>query len=307
MRQSVHRWLDRSVVLSFDRTGFARHQRHFVDDAERDLDGRDVLVTGGTAGIGLAAAEALAARGAQLHLWARSAERGAPVAERLGGTFTAVDLGDLSDVGTAARQAEVPDLAAVVLNAGAMPLERTLTPQGHELIWASQVLGHLLLLRVLRERGLLHGDTRVIWVASGGLYLQQLDLRDLSAEHAYQRHTVYANAKRAQLEIAAHLAERWPDVPMAVMHPGWVDTAAVRSGMPVFGAVMRPLLRAAPSGADTIVWLATREPAWPSGRFWFDRTEVPEHTRRSTHTRPGDAERLVERVFADTEGFVGGG
>ena len=41
------RWLDRSVVFSYDRHGFQRHARHFQDgDAERDLTGRIALVTG---------------------------------------------------------------------------------------------------------------------------------------------------------------------------------------------------------------------------------------------------------------------
>jgi NAD(P)-dependent dehydrogenase (short-subunit alcohol dehydrogenase family) len=301
---ALHSLLDRSVVFSFDRTGFYRHQRGFADAPERDLNERDVLVTGGSAGIGLSAAHALAKRGARPLLWARNPERGQGVARAIGGVFTAVDLGDLDAVGRAARALEVRSLAAVVLNAGAMPLERITTPQGHELIWASQVLGHALLLRILRRRGLLGSDTRVVWVSSGGMYTQRLDLHDLRRAGGYKRHTAYANAKRAQVELSAHFASAWPEVPQAAMHPGWVDTEAVQHSMPVFRAVTAPILRHTEQGADTIVWLvATRQP-WDSGRFWFDRTQVPVHLSARTHSRTGDRQRLVEHVFAATDPFL---
>jgi dehydrogenase/reductase SDR family protein 12 len=293
--------LDRSVVASFDRTGFRRHARRFAVEPERALSGRRALITGGTSGIGLAAAGALAGRGASVEVWGRTPDRGEAAAASIGGSFRAVDLGDLAAVAAAAHQAPVDGLAAVVLNAGGMPHARTLTPQGHELVWASQVLGHFLLLRVLRERGALGPQTRVVWVSSGGMYMQRLDLRDLRRDDGYQRHTVYANAKRAQVILGELLAARWPEVPMAVMHPGWVRTAAVKTAMPLFYALTRPTLRTPDEGADTVVWLMAREAAWPSGRFWFDRAEAPTHKLKRTRTRAGDRDALWARVTADVD------
>lgn len=284
----LHRALDASVVLSFDRTGFRRHARAFVAQPERDLRGAEVIVTGGTAGIGLAAATALAARGARVTAWARGAARASAV-EALGGRFTPVDLGDLDAVRAAADAWSGPPPAAVLLNAGAMPLQRTLSPQGHELVWASQVLGHVALLRRLHARGRLGPQTRVVWVSSGGMYLAPLDLHDLRCERGYQRHAVYARAKRAQVELNHLLAERWPEVWTGAMHPGWVDTEAVRLSMPVFRAVTAPILRTPEEGADTLVWLAATASALPSGRFWFDRAEAPSAPRSGPP--PGEAER----------------
>ncbi len=290
--------LDRSIVFSFDRTGFQRHARDFRPFTPRPLG--DVLITGGTSGIGLAAARTLADQGAQVHLLARDPERGLRAATQTGGRFTSVDLGDLEAVRAAAAAVTRP-VDAVVLNAGAMPRTRTLTAQGHELTWASQVLGHLLLLRHLRARGLLDG-ARVLWVSSGGMYTQRLDLRDLTRAQGYQRHTVYANAKRAQVLLAHHLAARWPEVLHGSMHPGWVDTEAVRHAMPVFYRLTAPILRTPAQGADTVCWwVATPDPP-PTGRFWFDRAPAPEHLR--AHTRRSDPDALVARVFADTEPFL---
>lgn len=94
---------------------------------------------------------------------------------------------------------------------------------------------------------------RTVVAASGGMYMQRLDLRDLTWEGGYRRHIVHANAKRAQVMLAAHLATRWPAVPIASMHPGWVETDAVRVSMPVFRMLTSPILRSTDQGADTLV------------------------------------------------------
>lgn len=301
--------LDRSLVFSFDATGFARHARRFAELPERDLHGRDVLITGGTRGIGLAAATALGRRGARLHLWARDPEAGAAAVtavQQAGGeaTFTSVDLGDLDAVGAAAHAVELPNLAGVVCNAGSMPWTRQLTPQGHELTWASQVLAHVLLGRVLRRRDLFGPPSRVVWVSSGGMYGARLDLSDLRRDHGYERHAVYAQAKRAQVEIAAAAAASWPEVPHYSMHPGWVDTAAVRHSMPWFHRLTRPILRTPEQGADTITWLVATAARPPTGRFYFDRRPRPEHLVRGTRTDPEVRQTLLEAVWRDTDPWV---
>jgi hypothetical protein len=74
------------------------------------------------------------------------------------------------------------------------------------------------------------------------------------------------------------------------MHPGWADTPGVQTSLPRFRKLMRPLLRDAGQGADTIVWLTTAaEPAARSGLFWHDRE--PRRTHRFPRTRETPAER----------------
>ncbi|MFT6820432.1 MAG: dehydrogenase/reductase SDR family protein 12 [Myxococcota bacterium] len=298
------RLLDRSIVFSFDRTGFRRHARSFATESERNLQGRDVLITGGSTGIGFALAQALSEKGACCMLWARRQETGEQAAVAVKGQFASVDLGDLTAVGQASHAYSPKALAAVVLNAGAMPLDRRLTPQDHELIWASQVLGHLLILRILRQRGLLGEQTRVIWVSSGGMYTQRLDLSDLRRDRSYQRHSVYANAKRAQVVLSSHLATEWPDVPIASMHPGWVQTDAVKHSMPLFHALTRPILRTPHEGADTLVWLTSCAQSPSTGRFWFDRAVQPEHLRDKTRATSQTREAFVAQVMSQTQPFL---
>ncbi len=303
LRRQLHRVLDRSIVASFDRTGFWRHQRRFSPIQPRSIDG-PVLITGGTAGIGRSCAEQLAQHGISTVLWGRNVERGASASRAIANSrFQSVDLADLEAVARASRALrDGPRLAAVVLNAGSMPLQRTLSPQGHELMWASQVLGHTLLLRILHQADV--RPERVIWVSSGGMYLQRLDLRDLRREQSYERHTAYANAKRAQVMLNAHLAERWPDTFTAAMHPGWVDTAAVRHSMPLFHLLTRPILRSTDQGADTLTWLVYEQSPGDTGQFWFDRRPQPLHTTK--RTRPSDAQlpELVDTVWSATDPFL---
>jgi dehydrogenase/reductase SDR family protein 12 len=292
--------LDRSILLDFDRTGYRRHARRFVEEPRRAP--AHTLVTGGTAGIGLAAARALREAGGAVTVWGRDAARGQAAAAAIGASFEAVDLGDLARVAEAARA--LPSVDALVLNAGGMPLQRTLTARGHEAIWGSQVLGHALLCRALDARGALSPDARVLWVSSGGMYASPLDLGDLRRDGGYARHAVYANAKRAQVMLAERFAALWPTRVVGAMHPGWVDTEAVRTSMPVFYRTTRPILRTPDEGADTITWFLTRDQAPPTGRFWFDRAERPTHLRRSTRPRPGDEDALWAHVCAETDPFL---
>jgi NAD(P)-dependent dehydrogenase (short-subunit alcohol dehydrogenase family) len=202
-------------------------------------------------------------------------------------------VADLDDVRrfAASLAAEVPDLHAVVHNAGAMPPERTESPQGFELSMAVHLLGPVVMTEALR--GPLAGG-RVVLVSSGGMYSQPLRADDPAYRTGdYSPTTSYARSKRWQVEMAPLLAERWSvdAITVATMHPGWADTPGVQGSLPRFRALTRPVLRDDAQGADTSIWLAAVEPAPPTGRFWHDRVERPTHLRR--RTRPSDETRAA--------------
>ena len=78
------RLLDATVALSFDRSGFLRHSRRFLDgDLDVDLSGQVMVVTGANSGIGRATALGLASRGAEVHMLCRNRERGEAAREEL--------------------------------------------------------------------------------------------------------------------------------------------------------------------------------------------------------------------------------
>lgn len=293
--------VDPLIVPSFDRTGFRIHALAFDPaDLDVDLSHRSCLVTGANSGIGYETALALADLGAELVLLCRDAERGAQAAERIreqtGNPRVSVerlDVSDLASVRAAAERLGSAPVDVLVHNAGLLPAERIETADGLELTLATHVAGPFLLTRLLRPALEKSPDARVIWVSSGGMYTRRLNLEDADwTQRAYDGVLAYAETKRAQVVLAELWAEelRGTTVSVNSMHPGWADTAGVRTSLPRFQRLMRRLLRTPAEGADTVVWLAASERArdW-RGRFFFDRAP------RRTHWLPGTRESEADR------------
>jgi hypothetical protein len=104
--------LDPTIVLSFDRSGFARHATGFDPRAlEVDLTGRTCLVTGANSGIGYATSLGLAARGATVWMLCRNAERAEAAARELRRATSSrrvhVQLLDVSDLAAIRRFAAI--------------------------------------------------------------------------------------------------------------------------------------------------------------------------------------------------------
>jgi len=78
------------------------------------------------------------------------------------------------------------------------------------------------------------------------------------------------------------------------MHPGWADTPGVRSALPGFRKITRPILRTAQQGADTIVWLAVaRETGSVTGKLFLDREVVSTHLLAGTREDPAERAKLL--------------
>ena len=300
LARAVDTVMDRSLVLGYTSIGLAVRRSlpgWPADPLVRSLEGRHVLVTGASSGLGIATVEGLADLGASVHMLVRDEAKGADVAKRIRVSRPGVelrlwrcDVGDLDDVRRFAADfaAEVPSLHALVHNAGAMPPTRSESPQGLELSMAVHLVGPVVMTEALR-RPLAGG--RVVLVSSGGMYGQPLRADDPAYEKGdYSPTTSYARSKRWQVEMAPLLAERWgaDDITVAVMHPGWADTPGVQESLPRFRAITRPALRDDAQGADTSVWLAAVDPAPPTGKFWHDRVERPTSLLRSTRPSPSD-------------------
>ena len=297
--------LDRTVLLGYTSPGY-RIRRHLWDARDlQAMEGKTVLVTGATSGLGLAAAEGFAGLGASVRLLARDEARGerarAAVAEATGNSdvrVCACDVSDLGDVRAFAARfaAEEPRLDVLVNNAGVLPAERTLSAEGNELTLATNVLGPFLLTNLLLPLLTASAPARIVNVSSGGMYTQRIHVEDLQSEgEELDGPAVYARTKRAQVILTELWARRLAGTGVVVhaMHPGWADTPGVASSLPRFRALMAPLLRSAAQGADTIVWLgAAAEPCESSGGFWHDRKRRPTHRVPWTKETPADRERL---------------
>lgn len=292
MKRVLDAGLEATVVGGFSRIGFSVRKRLF-DWAEYDLTGKRILITGGTSGIGYAAARDAALAGATVAITGREQVRTAKAAAEVGAVPLTCDASDLEQVARLAEQAPsaLGGLDVLVNNAGALDAEYEVSPQGFERTYAVHVLAPFSL-----TARLLHNVECVITVSSGGMYSQGLDLDHVEmGREDYDGVTAYARAKRAQVALNAAWARRHPEGPVfAAMHPGWADTPGVAHSLPTFQKVTRPILRTAEQGADTILWLAATEV--PSGRFWLDR--APRSTQRVpwlTYDRSVE-DRLWERA-----------
>ena len=288
--------LEIAIVPSFTKIGFSARRR--LDDwrplAEHDLSGRVVVITGATSGLGKCAGEQLARLGATIVIVGRSAERNAAAAEEIRAATAnphvghrVCDMGDREQVRRLAGQLldDHDRLDVLVHNAGALTAERETAPDGTEMTVASQVVGPFLLTHLLLDRLSAAEPGRVITMSSGGMYTAPLTVSELElSPDDYRGTKQYVRAKRAQVTLNEMWAQRYGDrqVRFHAMHPGWADTPGVEAALPGFRTVMRPLLRSAEQGADTLVWLAADDgqPVETNGRFWLDRRP------RSIHKLP---------------------
>jgi NAD(P)-dependent dehydrogenase (short-subunit alcohol dehydrogenase family) len=295
-REIVDGALEAAVVPSFSRLGPAVRRRLFDWHEPPPMHGRTVLVTGATSGLGLEAARRLALLGARVLVLGRDTLRvDAAVASLPGARGYVADMSSLASVRDVAGRvaAEEPGLDVLVHNAGALLSNRRESADGLEMTFATMVLGPFLLTSLLRPM-LEASRGRVVWVSSGGMYLQRLCVNDVEFRNESYRGTeAYARAKRAQVVLSELWARALRDrgVVSHAMHPGWADTPGLEAGLPGFRRLMGPLLRDAASGADTIVWLAaSREAGRSTGRFWLDRRP------RRTHRWPGTRETAADRA-----------
>ncbi len=311
VRSIVDAALEAPVVTSFTRVGYDVRSRleHWTPLSSYRLEGRVMLITGATSGLGLVASEQLARCGATVVLLGRDPAKTervrADLAERTGRDDLGVviaDMGDLDDVRRVAAEVRnrYDRLDVLVHNAGALTADRRTSPSGIEMTVASQVVGPFLLTSLLLDRLAEAGPGRVITMSSGGMYSAPLTVTDLQMGTDYKGSEQYARAKRAQVTLNEMWSECVPatDVVFHAMHPGWADTPGVRESLPTFRKIVGPLLRSPEQGADTLVWLAADDgpPRTSSGEFWLDRTA--RHIHKLPTTRSSDTPERRERLWA---------
>ena len=309
LRNVVDSALELPVAPSFTRVGFDVRSRldHWRPASSYDLSGKVVLLTGGTSGLGRAAAQRLAACGAAVTLLGRDRTRtqaahddiAAATGNDQGGVVVA-DMADLDAVRAAAAEfaATHDRLDVLVHNAGALTAERRTAPDGTEATVAAQVLGPFLLTSLLLPQLRAAAPGRVLTMSSGGMYGASLTVDRLQMGDDYNGTEQYARAKRAQVVRNEMWADRVgpSDVVFHSLHPGWADTPGVQESLPTFRKVVGPFLRTPDQGADTLVWLAADdEPLRSSGKFWHDRQVRATH--RLPATRKSDTPERRERLW----------
>lgn len=298
-------------IWRFTRFGYSGARKYW-NPVSAYMGKRHVVITGATSGLGLATAEVLASRGAELTLVARDAYKAKTVAngltQRFGNLRIHVELADLSlmaDVNALAERLLKKGQAidALINNAGAIINSREETSEGLEKSFALLLLSPFLLserLRsLLKKAAKANGAARVVNVLSGGMYSQKIKVKDMeSRQGVYSGSSAYAHAKRGLMLLTEQWATDWAadGIVVNAMHPGWADTPGVVSALPEFHRITKRVLRSPHEGADTIIWLASAsEAAKVSGQFWLDRQ--PHSTHLLSCTRETSQER---QIFLET-------
>lgn len=306
------------VIPSFTLIGYQARSRLFdwkpLDTY--DLTDRTIVLTGGTSGLGYAAAEEFASLGATLVIVARDPEKTETAVDRLKTDHATerishhlADLSDLDQVRSTAEQirANHPVIDVLIHNAGALLPDRREAPDGTEVTTQVMVSAPFLMTSLLLEPLRAAGPGRVITMSSGGMYTSGLTVSNLQMdEESYNGAQQYARAKRAQVVLNEMWGAKVPasQIVFHAMHPGWADTPGVDAGIPGFGKLMGPLLRSPEQGADTMVWLAADEtPETSTGHFWHDRAVRSTHKLKSTERTDTPARR--EALWAWCEQHTG--
>ncbi|MEU8379616.1 SDR family NAD(P)-dependent oxidoreductase [Streptosporangium sp. NPDC048865] len=197
-----------------------------------DLGGRRAVVTGGASGIGVETARALAGAGAEVTLAVRDVRAGEHVAAEIGGRVRVapLDLADPRSV-TAFVAAWDGPLHILVNNAGVMMTPELRTPQGWELQFATNHLGHFALATGLHRALAAAGRARVVALSSVAHLREPVDFDDLHFRvRAYTPGVAYAQSKTANVLFAVEANRRWADdgVTVNAVHPGAVLTNLTR-------------------------------------------------------------------------------
>lgn len=283
------------------------------------MNGKVVLVTGGTSGIGKATAMGLAALGAHVVITGRDQTRGAAaVAEiKYESDNNAVDLllADFTSLAqvrqlAATVQATYDRLDVLVNNAGVWQRTRTETVDGLETTFAVNHLAPFLLTNLLLpllQRSATHRvPARVVNVASMGHQYVSLNIDDLQSTGGYSQQRAYNQTKLANVLFTYELARRLEGtgVTANALNPGWVNTNMTHSTGGVaamMNRIARPWQLTPAQGAQTLIFLASSpEVAGLSGKYFDGQQERPS-SKESYNQRL--AQRLW-RVSAELTGLA---
>jgi retinol dehydrogenase-14 len=260
-----------------------------LENVRGGMDGKVVLITGGTSGIGKAAATALASMGANVVVTGRDEERGRSAVAEIraeSGNDTVelmlADLGVQTEVRRLAREFEERHdrLDVLINNAGVVQSKRTETPDGIETTLAVNHLAPFLLTNLLLDLLKNSAPSRIITVASEGQRWGKIDLDDLQSKRRYRSFRVYGMSKLANIMFTYELAARLEGTGVTAncVHPGGVNTNFAnnnRGFTTLLFRAFKPFMRSPEEGADTIIYLASSpDVEGMTGKYLSDRKVI---------------------------------
>lgn len=281
-----------------------------------DLANKGYVVTGANSGIGYAAAENFASRGAALALVCRSAEKGTKALNTIRGKTNNMNINlfvaDFTSLDSVVRVAKeinhtYDKVHVLCNNAGGANTSRTLTRDGFEKTFEANHLAGFLLTKLLMPKLLIAAENdaaRVVFTSSLGHKNSPLDFDDLNLRNNYGTLRAYGRSKLMNLLNAREIHRRYggQGVIASSFHPGAVRTSIWRKGgflAAMLGIVLWPFMWSIKKGSDTFIWLASSndEAALNAkGNYFFDRRRVS--------IAPFASDEAAERLWRVSEELV---
>ena len=249
---------------------------------------KNIIITGATDGIGLAAAKSIAKKGYHVSLVGRNPDKGKKALEAIieySGNenldFFECDLSLVANVKDLADRIKQKHSKIDVLlnNAGGANKTKQITSEGLEKTFATNQMNYFVLstelLNILSESN----DGRIVNVASNAHIGAEVDYENINSEKSFSAWTSYCVSKLMNIMFTYQLSSMQDRVSVNVLHPGFVDTnIAGNEGNLIkyivkFGAKM--FARTVDNGADSSIYLSTSdEVKGVSGKYFFKCREI---------------------------------
>ncbi|MGH7074291.1 MAG: SDR family oxidoreductase [Stellaceae bacterium] len=278
------------------------------------MEGKIVVISGATSGLGLEAAERLGKLGARLVLVGRDEARGAAALARLRAAVPNVaarmlyaDLSRLSEMKRLAGEiaASEPRIDVLLNNAGAIFSARQVTEDGFERTFALNHMAYFVVTNLLLDNLKASAPARIVSTSSAAHRGQRLDFADLQTDKGYRAMKAYGRSKLANILFTRELARRLAGTGVTAncLHPGFVATRFGSGTGPVMRLGVRIAMQfgAIPveKGAETIVYLASSpEVAETTGGYF----QASHPARPSAAAQDDEAAR---RLWAESARLAG--
>ena len=249
---------------------------------------KNIIITGATDGIGLAAAKIIAQKNFKIGLVGRNPEKGKIVIKAIKDLTGNENIDFLEcDLSSVKKTKELSDnikrtyskIDVLLNNAGGANKKKTITSEGLEKTFATNQMNYFVLSTELLDLISESNDGRIVNVASNAHIGAEIDYQNINAEKKFSPWTSYCVSKLMNIMLTYKLASIQDKVCVNVLHPGFVDTniagneGNIIKNIVKFGAKL--FARTVENGADSNIYLSTSdEIKGVSGKYFFKCREI---------------------------------